>query len=113
MKVNVYKLNGTNTGELKKLEEKITLDKNRWLDKNGTSHPLKYLEPKAFVNKNVYFLHLFGNDDKKPHLGKHISLTFWQNQRFRWMQKTHTLQTVEGWLPILISIASLTVSLMK
>lgn len=95
MKVSVYKAE-SNNGGLNKTEEVITIKSNRWIDKNGTSHPMKFLKPVAFENKNVYFLHLFGDDKTEPHQGKHISLTFWENQTFNWMQKNHWLQKEEN-----------------
>lgn len=91
MKVNTY-TNEPNTGVLNKTEQTIIIKKNRWVDKSGVSHPMKFEEPKAFENKNVYFLYLFGGDTK----GKHISLSFWQNQKFLWLQNNHWLQKEEN-----------------
>lgn len=95
MDVNIYNTE-TNTGVLNKTEQVITIKRNRWIDKSGTSHPMKFLRPIAFENKNVYFLHSFGDDKKEPHHGKHISLTFMENQKFRWMQNIHWLQKEEN-----------------
>lgn len=112
MKVEVY-YPIMNKGILEKTNETITIEPRRWIDKNGTSHPMKFERPVAFKNKNVYFLHLFGDDSGKSHQGKHISLNFWQNQKFMLMQKIHPMQKFSVWLPIVISLASLIVSILK
>lgn len=112
MKVKTYKP-VINKGVLEETSEEITIEPRRWVDNNGTSHPMNYLEPKAFKNKNVYFLHLFGDDSGNFHKGKHISLNFLNNQRFLWMQKSHPLQKPLIWLPIIISIVSLIISIVK
>jgi len=109
MKVNVYKLDGNNTGNLEKSNEVIEINPRRWLRKE-TSHPMNYSEPKAFENKNVYFLYLFG-DDSKPTKGVHISLSFWENLKFLFMQKSHWSQEPLNWLPVIIATASLVVSI--
>lgn len=112
MKAKVYKP-VFNKGILEETNEEITIKPRRWIDKNETSHPMTYLEPKAFKNKNVYFLHLFGDDSGDFHKGKHISLNFLENQKFLWMQNSHPLQKPLVWLPIIISIISLIVSIVK
>lgn len=94
MIVNVYKTNN-NSGELEKTNETITIKRRRWLDKSGISHPMKFNSPIAFENNNVYFLKMFDNNDENLY-GKHISLTFWQNQKFLYLQKNHWLQKEEN-----------------
>lgn len=109
MKINVY-VPITNSGILEKTEEQIDIRKNRWIDSGGISHPLKYLKPIAFSNSNVYFLHLFGDDTKKPHSGKHISLTFFENHFFNLMQGTHWIQKEEN-IRYLINLTYLTIGI--
>lgn len=116
MKVNAYIVKGSNTGILIKTDELIDLKKRRWIDSKGTSHPMKFLIPIAFKNKNVYFLHLFGDDRKEPHHGVHISLTFLENQRFLFMQKSHWLQKEENIryiINILFLIGGLTIGILN
>lgn len=97
MKINVYKTNGFNSGQLIKIDEIIDIKPRRWIeDRNGTSHPMKFIEPIAFENKNVYFLYLFGDNSGKTKMGKHISLSFWENQKFLFMQKLHWVQKEEN-----------------
>lgn len=90
MKANIFLVQERNTGVLVKTEQVITLNKNRWLDAGGTSHPMSYTCPKAFINDNVYFLHRFGNVDGNS--GVHISLPFWKNQQFLLLQGKHWIQ---------------------
>jgi hypothetical protein len=114
MKIKVYELKGNNTGLLIESDEIIDIKKHRWVDK-GESHPMKFLKPKSFKNKNVYFLHLYG-DTKKPHLGKHISLTFWENQKFLFMQEKHWIQKEENVryvVNILFLIIGLTIGILN
>jgi hypothetical protein len=92
MVVNVYE---ANNGELEKTNETITIKPRRWLNKNGISYPMKFTSPIAFENNNVYFLKIFDNGDKNSH-GKHISLTFWQNQKFLYLQKKNWIQKEEN-----------------
>lgn len=116
MKVNTYHVKENNSGILVKTKEIIDIQKRRWIDSKGTSHPMKFLEPIAFKNENVYFLHLFGDDRKEPHHGVHISLTFWQKQRFLFMQKLHWLQKEENiryLVNILFLIGGLTVGVLN
>lgn len=116
MKVNTYSTEKINSGILKKDKTIIDLRTTRWIDNNGTSHPIKYVRPLAFENKNVYFLHLFGDDSKQPHHGVHISLNFWQNQKFLWLQKQHWMQKTSNitWLiSIIIALGVLITNIIK
>lgn len=121
MKVNIYKVEKPNSGELVKTEEAIIIKRGKWSfslhpsDHPSVviSHPMKFDRKNMFNDKYVYFLHLFGDDSKEPHLGRHISLTFWENQKFLLMQGEHWIQKPEGWLSLIISITSLIVSLVK
>lgn len=94
MIVKVYK-SEPNTGTLSHTREIIEIRPIRWIDKHKISHPMKFEKPIAFDNKNVYFLYLFGDDSNKPK-GVHISLSFFENQKFTWMQKTHWRQKEEN-----------------
>ena len=58
----------------------------------------------------MYFLHLFGDDSKVPHQGKHISLSFIENQRFCILQGTHWLQKEEN-IRYLVNLTYLTLGL--
>jgi hypothetical protein len=99
-----------NTGILIQSNEVIDIRRNRWIDKHNTSHPLKYTQPVAFENKNVYFLHLFGDDSGTQHKGVHISLSFWDNQKFLWLQKKQWFQNKDNvmWL-VNIVVATLAI----
>jgi len=109
MKVKEYK-SIINKGILERTTDVIDLRRNRWIDSSGVSHPLKYIQPIAFSNKNVYFLHLFGDDSKKPHQGKHISLSFFENQIFHITQGTHWIQKEEN-IRYLVNLTYLTIGL--
>jgi len=108
MKVKIYK--PTNKGILEMTTEVIDLKRNRWIDTSGVSHPLKYIQPISFENKNVYFLHLFGDDSKAPNQGKHISLSFFENQLFHIKQGTHWIQREEN-IRYLVNLTYLTIGL--
>lgn len=109
MKVNVYG-SKSNTGVLNKCDETIEIRKNRWIDSNGTSHPMNFTQPKAFSNKNVYWLNLYGVTSSIK--GKHISLSFFQNQAFMWMQKIHPLQDIKYVIGTVLAIIGLIISLL-
>jgi hypothetical protein len=65
-----------------------------------------YTKPIAFENKNVFYLHDFGNKDENSR-GIHISLTFLEKHRFLFMQKDHWLQKEEN-IRYIINILFLT-----
>lgn len=107
MKVNVYKSKKQNSGELIKSDETINILKNRWIDSNGISHPLSFNRPIAFSNTNVYFLYLYGVQSNQ---GKHISLSFWENQKFLFIQNLHWLQKEEN-IRYVVNLIYLTIGL--
>jgi hypothetical protein len=109
MRVNIYKPI-VNEGRLEMTNERIDIRTNRWIDSNHTSHPLKYTKPVAFSNKNVYFLHLFSDENKKSFQGKHISLSFFENQLFHLKQGSHWIQK-ENNIRYLINLIYLTIGL--
>jgi hypothetical protein len=112
MKVYTYKT-VPNTGVLTQTGEKITIKKNRWVDREGTSHPMKFEEPIAFEDSHVYYLLLFGSSTP-PNKGVHVSLTFFQNQKFLWLQNKHWLQQKDNimWvINILVAILAIIAAL--
>lgn len=112
MKINTFRLKENNSGILVRTDEIVDLQKRRWIDKNGTSHPMKFDTPIAFKNKNVYFLYRFGTENK----GVHISLSFWENQKFLFMQKLHWLQKEENIryiVNIIFLISGLTIGILN
>jgi hypothetical protein len=93
MKAKKYIPDGYNTGKLIETNETITIKPRRWVDDRwGVSNPMKYDKPIAYENKNVYFFYHLGGKEK----GIHVSLTFWQNQKFNWIQNKHWLQKEEN-----------------
>jgi hypothetical protein len=81
--------------------EKIQIKRGRYIY-NKTSHPL-YIKNEAlfykvysleFKNQNVYWFPIFGVDDRNS--GFHISLNFWENQKFLFLQRKHWLQKEEN-----------------
>lgn len=95
MKVKIFEEKETNSGLLVETDEKIDIRKHRWIDKQDISHPMNFKSPNAFDNNNVYYLLLYG-DNKAPYYGKHISLSFCENQKFLWIQKSHWFQKEEN-----------------
>ena len=94
MDVKKYVLDGVNTGKLKQTNEKIIIKPRRWVTKDGKSYPMKSSAPISFENKNVYFLP-YPNENNTIK-GVHISLNFWQKQKFLFLQKAHWLQKEEN-----------------
>ncbi len=110
MKVNTYRPE-INKGILNKKEDEIlTIKKNGWVDWSGTFHPMNYKKMKAFENDNVYYLYLFGNDNNH---GRHISLTFLQNQKFLWLQNNHWIQDKNNIMWVLAFIIGTTLSIIQ
>ena len=95
MKVKKYRCE-YNTGFLKETNEIIEIRSRRFITNDKTSHPLQYSEPIAFENKNVYCLYLFDSKDKENSTCIHISLTFWEKQKFLFLQKKHWIQKEEN-----------------
>lgn len=104
MKIQVLRSTEVNTGHLTNLfpGETIEIKRGRYI-KNNISHPL-FTEKENYFSKiycleykerHVYFLNYFGSN-KLPIRGIHIGLTFWQNQRFLWLQRKHWLQKEES-----------------
>jgi len=109
MYVHIYKNKEANTGILSKTDELINVRRNRWIDKHGTSHPMKFEKPIAFENRNVYYLLLFGGEGTHQS-GVHISLSLWENQRFLWLQNKHWFQQKDNvmWIVnILVAILAI------
>lgn len=77
-----------NKGELIITDEKINIYQGRWVENDGTSHPLKIKRKYCFNKKYVYYLY----GDKDIDRGKHISLNYLQNQKFLITMGHHWLQ---------------------
>lgn len=88
MKVKVYRVEKPNTGLLEQTNKEIIVRNGRWIDWNGTSHPMNYKRIRAFENRRVYYLFKFGSGKT----GYHISLSYAQNQRFLFLQNDHWFQ---------------------
>jgi hypothetical protein len=94
MKVNIYEVKNVNSGILEKNDEVIEIKSGRWIDKFGVSHPMNFVKKECFDDKFVYWVSLLG-DESTTH-GKHISLTFFQKQKFLWLQNSHWFQKEEN-----------------
>ena len=103
MKVSIYK-SEKNTGVLNKTPDIIDIKRGLWI-KGDCSHPLVFVKKECFKQKYVYFLFYFGNKEGNSR-GVHITLKFWENIRFLWMQRKMWIHKKEFimWL-INISIA--------
>lgn len=113
MKVNTYEPI-SNMGVLEKNDEVIEIKNGRWIDKNNTSHPMKFTKIYSFQNNFVYWLTFFGKKSKNA--GIHISLNFFENQKFLWLQNSHWLQKEENIryiVNVLFLISGLTFSILN
>jgi hypothetical protein len=94
MITKIYRPDGSNTGKLKETNKEIKIHRGRWIEgKDNTSHPMSFKKIHCFENKNVYGLHLFGDDTKRV---EHIVLNYWKEQKFLWLQNAHWLQKEEN-----------------
>lgn len=113
MKINIYEV-GVDFGRLNKTEDIIDIKRGRWVDRNNTSHPMNFTKKECFENKYTYWLSHFGEYSKI--YGSHISLNFWENQKFLFMQKSHWLQKEENvryTVNVLFLIGGLTIGLLN
>lgn len=104
MKIEVLRSNEVNTGHLTTLfsGETIEIKRGRFI-KDDISHPLFTEKEKYFSKmysfeykkKHIYFLNYFGRNEPSAR-GIHIGLTYWQNNRFLWLQNKHWLQKEES-----------------
>lgn len=95
MKVQTYKPI-INAGHLKQTNRDIVIEHGRWIDWQNISHPMVSKRIDSFYGRRVYFLHRFGHDSGSHHFGVHIQLSYWQNQKFLWIQKAHWFQQPEN-----------------
>lgn len=91
MKVHIYQAI-INTENLKKTPEIIDIKKGYWLQKDGFRHSMSFSKVNSFKPDYVYYIFHFGCQPEPNGQGSHIVLSFWQNQQFLWMQKSHWLQ---------------------
>lgn len=116
MKVKTYSPTSNNSGVLEETNRYIDIKPRRWISDGKTSHPMKFERIVAFENKNVYFLHRFGDDSGTHHSGYYISLTFFENQRFLFMQNSHWIQKEENIryiINILFLLAGLSIGILN
>lgn len=119
MKIKALQPDGSNNGKLKfrtgtlsttngdvvthsKTEfDLIEIKKGRYIQ-SGISHPLVSEKENYFQrmycfdheNKNIYYLNSFGKIDSNH--GIHIALTWFETQKFLWLQNKHWLQKEES-----------------
>jgi hypothetical protein len=107
METKIFK-GKVNSGVLEQNKEQVILKYGRYIDKKDSlSFPLKFKRMYCFKQKYVYFIYLYGD---KENTGFHISLSFWQNQRFLFLQRKHWLQKEEN-IRYLINILFLIVGI--
>lgn len=117
MKIIELHLDGTNTGRLQAVPSKtesnlIKVHKGRYIEKD-ISHPLydeniKYFKRVyclEYESKYIYWFYHFGKAEGQ---GTHVGLTWFQLQRFLWMQKRHWLQR-EGNIRYLVNLLFLAI----
>jgi hypothetical protein len=103
MKTQILDIKEFNSGELHPLANKeITIKRGRYIENDGTSHPLyiendkffKQIDALSFNKKHIYYITRFGQ--KESQHGFHIGLSFMENQKFLWLQNKHWLQKEEN-----------------
>ncbi|UKN01192.1 hypothetical protein K6119_15790 [Paracrocinitomix mangrovi] len=75
----------------------IEIKKGRYIHQN-CSHPLrsgdenyfKRIHGLEYKNRKIYWLYTFGSMDKPQ--GHHVGFSWWEHQKFLWLQEMHWLQ---------------------
>ena len=95
MKIKIFQTI-TNQCALKETDNYINIKKNRFYDtRTNIYQPLNYKKMYNFREKYVYYLFYMGDFECKSG-GIHISLNFFQNQKFLFLQGNHWFQKEEN-----------------
>lgn len=112
MKISIYENKKVNSGILSKKSDKIEIKEGRWIQGN-ISHPMEYDRIYCFDKRYAYFLYHFGK--RTPKSGIFISLNWFQNQFFLFMQKDHWLfnsDKIWNLITSILSIISIIISIL-